>query len=344
MKVFPNLGAEEGLSPEALPPAAMDAAQSFCWLFGPEAEVVGGPPAPWPTELGPAPGGPLFDWIEGEAFAWLATAEAQRRLREAGADPRLPDPAVVHRVNDKAFAHRAALRHGLVPAPLLPHLAVLEPAEIEEARVAPLVEALPGWVGRDWVLKPRWGTSGRGRVRRLSDVEGSAERLRRRGGAVFEPWLSRVEDLSALLHVAPDGEIRWIGTTRQRLRGAGIYQGNQGILTAEGGVHSGSPWDDELREAGWALAREAAAAGYFGPLGVDAFVFEGPGGRHLLRPVEMNARFTMGVVAVGILLQAHRAGLLPTPTAWTFSIEGREEGAFLVRLGEKIRLGGTPLA
>src|SRR5690606_13121595 len=204
MIVLPNLGAEEGLEPSALPPALDDAVRVFAWLFGKDVRILDweGEIA-WPEALGPAPGGPLLSELEGDAFAWLATAEAQERLRAAGGHPRLPPPSVVRAVHDKAFAQRAALQSGRLPDYLRGLIEVLEPDEIDPAVVEAKVRSLPPWVGRDWMLKPRWGSSGRGRVRRLQDVRGSTDRLRRLGGAVFEPWLRRVEDLSALLLLLP---------------------------------------------------------------------------------------------------------------------------------------------
>lgn len=341
MKIFPNLGAEEGIEPASLPPSVDESVRAFAWLFGKGAELLDWPKeAPWPAALGPPPPGPLFSWIRGEAFAWLADEAAQARLRASGADPLLPAPTAVRTVNDKAFAHRVATRHRLLPSELAPLLEVFEAEEIETARVRACIDRLPAWAGRDWVLKPRHGSSGRGRVRRLKDVAGARRRLGERGGAIFEPWLRRLEDLSALLYLGPQGEIEWIGTTRQILRGAGIYLGSRGTLTNSAAIRAGTPWDEELREAAELLAAEAAAEGYFGPLGIDAFVFEGPTGAPLLRPVvEVNARFTMGMVATGLLLQAHRAGLVRGPATWTFSTAGLEEGSRLLRLGERTRLG-----
>lgn len=344
MKVYPNLGAEEGFALEALPPRATEAVDAFCWLFGRRAEVIGREPAPWPEALGPAPDAPLFDWISGEGFAWLANDEAQTRLEEAGVRPHLPESALVAMANDKALAHRIALRHGLLPEVLRPLIEVFEAGAIRRAEVEARVDALPSWVGKDWVLKPRQGSSGRGRVRRIEDVAGATARLDRRGGALFEPWLAREEDLSALLHLDPEGSIQWLGTTRQILRGAGVYQGSRGLLLPGGEVRAGSPWDEDLREAAEIVARSIAATGYFGPLGIDAFSFVGPGGEILLRPVvEANARFTMGFVALGLLLHAHRRGILPAPAAWTFSVAGREEGESLLPLGESIRLGWSSM-
>mgnify|MGYP001207954141 CR=1 FL=1 len=345
VKVYPNLGAEEGLAPSDLPPVAAESVRAFTWLFGTGAELLDwSGEAPWPPALGPPPEAPLFEWIRGEAHAWLPDAEAQARLSATGARLRLPSPAVVRSVNDKAFAHRAAVRHGLLPEPIAPLFEVFEPEALEPARLRERVDRLPTWVGRDWVLKPRHGSSGRGRVRRLQDLAGARERLKQRGGAIFEPWLRRVGDLSALLHLGPAGQITWIGTTRQILRGAGVYQGSRGLLTEAGELRAGTPWDETLRQAALALAAEASAAGYFGPMGIDAFVFEGPDGTPLLRPVvEVNARFTMGIVAAGLLLRAREVGLVCGPATWTFSVTGLEEGLKRLRLGERIRLGFEPL-
>jgi hypothetical protein len=70
-------------------------------------------------------------------------------------------------------------------------------------------------------------------------------------------------------------------------------------------VTSGNRYDEALREAAVAIGQAAAAAGYHGPCGVDAFAFEKEPGRFELRPVvEFNARFTFGTVAIGLLRRA----------------------------------------
>jgi len=70
-------------------------------------------------------------------------------------------------------------------------------------------------------------------------------------------------------------------------------------------VTSGNRYDEALREAAVAVAQAAIAAGYHGPCGVDAFAFEVEPGRIELRPVvEFNARFTLGIVAIGWLRRA----------------------------------------
>ena len=84
------------------------------------------------------------------------------------------------------------------------------------ARVADMLASWPSWARARFTLKPRIGTSGRGRVAGVhglvSDaMQGAFERLASRGGAVLEPWLDRVADASAQLHVAEDGrrDVAW---------------------------------------------------------------------------------------------------------------------------------------
>ena len=141
--------------------------------------------------------------------------------------------------------------------------------------------------------------------RDLSSVAGALPRLAERGGAVLEPWLDRVRDLSAQLWVEPRGSVRLLGTLELLVSPSGVYCGHRGSVDNKGRVTSLCPEDERLREVAAQLAAEAGARGFAGPCGVDAFSFRGPGGEHLFRPaVEFNARVTMGTIAVGLLRRA----------------------------------------
>jgi hypothetical protein len=96
-----------------------------------------------------------------------------------------------------------------------------------------------------------------------------------------------------------------LGTTELLVEGSGLYRGHRGFIDSKGRVTSGNRYDEALREAAVAVAQAAAAAGYHGPCGVDAFAFELEPGRVELRPiVEFNARFTLGIIAIGLLRRA----------------------------------------
>lgn len=248
------------------------------------------------------------------AVAWLNTPAAARQAEAGGRALWGAAPEVVRRVHDKAFAHRVAEREGLVPELLRGVVRILEPDELlpESAGLENLqarLDALPAWARERFTLKPRLGSSGRGRVAGEAGradtpgIRGALARLAERGGALLEPWLERREDLSAQLFVAPDGALRLLGTTRLLLTRAGLYRGQRGLLDSKGRIVSGSRHDEALREAAVTLAAAAAAEGFHGPCGVDAFSFVAGDGAAdtVFRPVvELNARFTMGIVAIGL--------------------------------------------
>lgn len=77
---------------------------------------------------------------------------------------------------------------------------------------------------------------------------------------------------------------------------------------AVGGSWRGSGWSSERVPTIWREAIEAtrlvaqrvAAAGYFGPLGIDVMRYRDAAGQERLRPLQdLNARFTMGRLALG---------------------------------------------
>ena len=114
---------------------------------------------------------------------------------------------------------------------------VLTPEELRRpgaaTEIARIVSEWDEVYQRTFVLKPRFGTSGRGRVRADSiplaeSVARALPKLADRGGAILEPWFERLVDLSAQFWVEVDGSVTCLGTTRQVLGENGIYLGNRG--------------------------------------------------------------------------------------------------------------------
>jgi uncharacterized ferritin-like protein (DUF455 family) len=262
-------------------------------------------------------------WEEPAAFAWLPRegvaawwndASAEEAARDAGAALFGAPARVASAVHDKAFAWRAACEAGFAPPALREVIAVLEPDELRAPDAARAIEARvaawPAWARRSFVLKPRLGTSARGRASggTPGDVRWHAAlpRLAERGGALLEPWLVRSADASTQLFVHGDGGVELLGTLAQDVTPAGAPRGHRGSVDARGAVASGLACDAELRAAALHVARAAAAAGYRGPCGVDAFTYRDPeSGAETLRPVvELNARFTAGIVALGHVRRA----------------------------------------
>lgn len=295
---FANLGAEEGEAWRDL--ARTPEVRAAAALF----ESLLDPPRP-------------FRWLEvpDALYAWLGTEEAARVADERGLQLAGAAPEVVSAVHDKAFAHRVALREGLHPAELAGLPVAFDASELADAeasleRLSAVVAGWPAWTGGRFTLKPRQGSSGRGRIGGTLEgldrpaLAGALPRLAARGGAMLEPWLQRTRDVSAQLHIGEDRSITLLGTSTLLVAGSGRYRGQRGSIDSRGRVTSASSHDEALREAAVAVAAAAAERGLRGPCGVDGFSFR-VGERELFRPVvELNARFTMGIVAIGLLRRA----------------------------------------
>jgi len=351
--LLPNLGAEEE---RPLPSGARGFLRGVigAWATLFDADSGGGPPlllppgeaaaqVRWREALHAGGAGPALACLRGLSglLAWLGTEQAAAQAVAQGHTLLGPPPAVVRRVHDKAFAHHEALARGLVPPGLRELLCALSPDELlaadAPARINARVATWPAWTGGRFTLKPRYGTSGRGRVMgtwvlpppRTPLQPGAPDpalaQLAARGGCLLEPWLDRVRDLSLQLYVHPEGRTEVLGTTTQLVTPSGQILGNRGDLR-DGRILSGAPDSDEqeLSRAASALGTAAAQAGFYGVAGLDAFVFRAATGGELVRPVvELNARFTTGTVAVGLVRLAERAGLTAGHTAWALLLKAK---------------------
>ncbi len=213
-------------------------------------------------------------------FGWSAEAMALNARQRVPAHH--PPLEVVARVNARSFSLGVEQR-------LDPHAGgsavVHDLGSLEAAVSAP---ATP----EGWVLKAEHANSGLGNRRiRGPGLSPSDRRFAQRvleedDRLVVEPWLPRERDLCMVFGV-PFSEAGFraheIANTRE---GALI-----GALFEPAGP--GDPLLERLRPAARAVARELHAAGYFGPAGVDAFLWrDGP--RSRLRPVvDINARRSM---------------------------------------------------
>ena len=360
LALVPNIGAEEGVDWPALQRIPAVAATVALWrtLFNPHHQLLGTEhdPESWPGSLGPRPSRPAFTWLhETTASCWLADPDALHLIEKSGHPWTGPPADRVRRVHDKAFALRASKELDLIPSALRGLGFVLEPEELASSdawihRLEQELASWPAWTQGHFCLKPRLGSSGRGRVpgqaskldRRV--LSGAARGLARQGGAIFEPWLERTGDFSVQLHVAPSDSnttpgVTILGGLELWVTATGLYRGHLGEVDSRGRIFSGGPHEEEAREAAARLAAEAQKLGYHGPCGVDGLSFRTPNdepgpGFSAVRPVvEFNARFTLGTVVIGLVRRVldrlqnelglsagqRRAFLfaLDTPAEWT---------------------------
>lgn len=293
----------------------------------------------------------------GALLPWLSTDAALQRARREHLRYLAPSPWMVREIHDKAFAVR-------VGAPLWNDsvsdlITVFDPAELRDAahateRIESLVATWPAPLRKSFTLKPRLGTSGRGRVRGEAGTLPPSSlralaRLADRGGAVLEPWFDRMHDFSVQLLVRSEDEIDLLGSTEQIVARSGLCLGNRGILRASSPSHtwqarpesrtieantlsreqecaSGHREEARLVEAAFTVARAAASHGFFGPCGVDSFSYRSLDGSERIRPVvEFNARITTGTLALTAVRAALEISGQTDAGHWEFRLSGARD-------------------
>ncbi len=339
LDLLPNLAAEEGDDWRGYreQPRVRSAAHLWCLLFGRNARLrvpdskgrwsEQPRDAFWPPALGAPSDAPAFTWLDGRpgATAWLNTAHLASQARsELDVELSGSAPQVVASLHDKAFAVAAASDLDLAPRRLTSLVEVLSPDALRRPdellnRLERSLEAWPAWTERRFTLKPRFGTSGRGRVGGRDRVDvvgvrGALPRLAERGGAIFEPWLDRIGDYSVSVLVPDPGPAHALPTILGSLEiwssASGVYRGHCGEVDSRGRVFSGDRDDESLRADAAAVVSRARERGFAGVCGIDSFRYreraESAQARveRMRGAVEFNARATMGWVTIGLVRRA----------------------------------------
>lgn len=216
--------------------------------------------------------------------AWCPTPSALERLERAGAllppSPALP---VLRRVMHRRFALELG---GGAPGARY----VSDDAELSRALREPLDA---------WLFKRAYGFAGRGQRRIIGapspdDRRWLADSLRQ-GGFVAEPWLTLVRELSVHGMIDSSGRFE-LG--RLCVQETNAYRAWVSTRPAHAEDVS-SAQAASLMERSAQVATALAGAGYFGPFGIDAYLFRTSSGAVELNSLsELNARYSMGF-AVG---------------------------------------------
>ena len=166
-----------------------------------------------------------------------------------------------------------------------------------------------------WVLKANFGMAARerllGRGLSLTPTQRSwlSRRLAADGAVFFEPWLRRRAEVGIQWTLPPrgQGEPKLEGITPLLCDAKGSYRGSEFSLDAS----VSREWQRAVEVCGQAATR-LQALGYFGPLGIDAAIYEEAAGATHVRPLQdINARYTMGRLALGFrrLLRGDERGV-----------------------------------
>ncbi len=154
-----------------------------------------------------------------------------------------------------------------------------------------------------WVVKANFGMAarerllGRGPTLTPPQQDWLSRRLAADGAVFFEPWLQRRAEVGIQWTLPPlgQGEPKLEGVTPLLCDSQGGYRGSECSLDAS------IPHDwQRAVEVCEQVAKRLQTLGYFGPLGIDAAIYEDAAGTAHVRPLQdINARFTMGRLALG---------------------------------------------
>lgn len=220
----------------------------------------------------------LYSW--GPSYALQSWIQDQPILYE------IPDWDIVKEVNSKAFSH--------LHTPSLPGSALLE----DELSARKWWQEMQG----PKVLKSIYGVSGRGH--HLSQERPFEEALLflqkewdLHHPVLAEPWVDRLLDFSTQWMIAKDKTISYLGLTICENNPRGTY-----LRTHVGPEKQIWNYPDFYLKDHLAVAKEMtsmlASLGYFGHVGYDAMLYKSGQDIQLHPIVEINARKTMGWIAL----------------------------------------------
>lgn len=218
-----------------------------------------------------------------EGRVWCPTPRALAALARAGASvPEVPTLDVVTRVNERAFAAELAL------------------GELEPTLASTSLEAVADFVSRGsptgrWRLKRGLGASGRGQRTVAAGALGTSDhgwlaRSLHLGAVYVEPAIDIEREVAVYGWARRDGGVSLTGARGQTVDGRGSFVRCGRIEWSSLGPHA-RPLGEAAERVGEALL----TAGYFGPFGIDGYLFRSAGGALRLRALsEINARYCMG--------------------------------------------------
>ncbi len=232
-------------------------------------------------------------------WGWTPSAVAVGEAVEAIVRP-IP-LSIVKRVNSKLWSHKLEVELGIAQKGATT-ASTFEELKEATARACPQPED-------KWVIKSPFGFAardrvlGRGPVLEEAQAKWSRRRLSQGATLIFQPWLDVIREYGVVMEISSDGAIEIHGFSDLQTNGAGTAKGY--LLGRPPAPHRAIELEKIARLVGERLFRE----GYYGPVGVDAL--EHAGGLHPL--LEINARYTMGFIAVAV----ERALKPTTPVFWS---------------------------
>jgi hypothetical protein len=225
-----------------------------------------------------------------EIVPWGWTEQVRRLAKRLRIVPQAPDQERVWEANSRVMAGEIAATLG---CPISGEGLARSPGEFET-----LLRRAAEWP-QGWIIKANYGQAGRGQLRgrgaALTTQQAArvANMLKRQNAVNVEPFLVRRAEYGVQWDVPREGPPALLGVTQLLTDERGQYLGSR--ILADEDLPSGiEAVIDVHRQA----ARQLQTAGYFGPLGIDAMLYESPQGLRWRALQDVNARWTMGRLAL----------------------------------------------
>jgi hypothetical protein len=220
---------------------------------------------------------------------WGWSPSAATAGKEAGAIVLQPAAfSTIARVNSKLWSHALEVELGWATA------GAATASTIEEL-LTRIASASPGAQDK-WVIKSPFGFAardrvlGRGPLLEPPQAKWAERRFVKGETLIFQPWLEVVREYGIVMEISPAGTYDIHGISDLQTNGAGTGKGY--ILGRPPSPHR----LNELERIAGIVGERFFKEGYYGPVGIDAL--EHSRGLHPL--LEINARYTMGFVAVAV--------------------------------------------
>jgi hypothetical protein len=150
------------------------------------------------------------------------------------------------------------------------------------------------------VAKPNFGTAGHGFVKILTPIgaKGFLPLQNINTGITLEPWCDRVADLSSSCLINADKSINNLRHYQCIVNAHGAFSG---VMIGGRNLFL-EKYHDALTDAATQAATALAAAGYFGPVSFDSFVYRDSSTQNdkLASIIEINARYSMSSIAFAV--------------------------------------------
>jgi hypothetical protein len=232
-----------------------------------------------------------FSGFEGEAWGW--NQRSLDILSKTGAHCFLPETCIIEKVNSRCFNNNIAEKHELGVAG---SRYSCNPYDYREILLS---------LNNDFplVIKPAYGGCGFGfRIIKTPDLSDNYFNdiafLSEHGGYVIEPWHKRVYDLSTRVEIDRDGSVSLLRHLRPYVNSFGAFYGI--YLSPQDPVLK--EYDKVLEDTAIKISKELYSEGYWGPAGLDSFVYKdfSTDSLKVASVIEVNARHVMSDIAFAL--------------------------------------------